>query len=176
MSEDDDVANVRAICEVSNERARELMEAASGSLERAVEIHLQQQPQRQPQHATHDSIIGIDDDHDDVKGDEHGNVVVAKASSNNRGDDKNTTTKPPPTKKARMTHATSPPKNSRKKKSSKSPSPGKQQGTLDTFLGLPSLKKEPPRQRTIDSFDTRIATWCEHQINQANIRRWDTNG
>ena len=43
---DDAIQHLRAIlCEVSKERAKEVLEAASGSIERAVEIYFQQQQQ-----------------------------------------------------------------------------------------------------------------------------------
>jgi ATP-dependent DNA ligase I len=59
MSEDD-VANVQAICAVSTQRAIELLEAGSGVVERAVDIHFQQNLNRS--NGDSDGVVAIDDD------------------------------------------------------------------------------------------------------------------
>lgn len=120
----EDISSIRAICQVSEKRAMELLEAASGSLQRAIEIHLQQ-GQKQL-----NEIIEICDENDDCAVEEP--PVVAKRSR------EDTTPSPSKTSKKRALQGRNP-----SKKSSTSTSEPKQV-KIQTFFGL---KSDSPVQR-----------------------------
>jgi DNA ligase 1 len=118
---DEDVANLQGICEISKDRAIELMAAASGSLERAVDIYFQQSQQQKHAPVTirnskNNHVITVDDD--------DGNIISTST---------NLLSKSSPAKRARKTSAVSNPLS-------------RKQGTLHAFLGVP--KAETPSKRS----------------------------
>ena len=146
------IHHLRAIlCEVSNQRASELLEAASGSIERAVEIHFQQQHLPQEDAATGGAADDDDDDNDDDVSD---NAIIEIADDENdtetvkaTGNEKDEATSGP------LTPVPPAAKKARTRSSPKSPdTTSNKQGTLDMFLGLPPKQESPGGQPTIDSF------------------------
>ena len=152
---DDAISHLRAIlCEVSNQRASELLEAASGSIERAVEIHFQQQQVPREQGAAaaaggddddddnDNGIIEIVDDKSDTERTEAASAEMGGTSGIGKGKAESgpSTPAPPAAKKART------------QSSPKSPSTSSKQGTLDSFLALPTKQKSPGGQPAIDSY------------------------
>ena len=138
---EEDLKSVSVICKVSLKRSRELLEASSGCVSRAVEIHLSQ-----PRHNSCGAdLISIEDDEnndDDTRsaavagGHSHVDTasVGAGTASHNKDSIERDAKNPPVAKKARAEKKASP----------------KKQGTLHTFLGLP--KPKTSRQLKVSSF------------------------
>jgi UBA-like domain len=87
MSDDDeDVANLQSICEISKDRANELITAARGSLERAIDIYFQQRQQDDPATLSNtkntNDVIAIEEDDEDNNNNNsiRGNLILSKPS------------------------------------------------------------------------------------------------
>ncbi|CAB9498376.1 DNA ligase 1 [Seminavis robusta] len=144
---DDVVATLQTICHVSKDRAEELLGAASGSMERAVEIHFQQKPSVARAKDSNDfGLISIDDDDDD---DESGELANTNFSNETSHSKKDMATKPllqSPSKKPRKSGSAS---------SGKPQQSSKPKGTLHAFF---SPKKGAGSQKNATSPDRKIGS------------------
>lgn len=129
------------ICQVSAARAAELLESASGSLQRAIEIHFASTTNR-------NSAAQVGEGR---RSDEPQKQEAAKVQNPEESEDRkpaaskpNNETKPSPSKKMAR----------RRKSSAAATVGGKPQSTLDQFLGLSKKQKTTPesKQSKLDSF------------------------
>jgi DNA ligase-1 len=146
QDDDDKVSTLQSIIGqgiIPTERAHELLEAANGSLERAIDIYFhqqQQQEENQDDGVVVDQPAPLDEEDDDevvVMGNTNTNTSAAGATANSTSTTTTTTTttskkRPPPFHKKASPNRSS------------SSSPTTKQARLDIFFGAKQKKSPPP--------------------------------
>ena len=137
------VSEVQAVCNVTTTRARELLEASNGSLERAIDIHFSSSLSA----GTAPSSRGTTNLSPTVQA---SNTVQLDTSNS-------IPSTPLPETRKIVTSETSKASTARTKTTTMtnkmSPQAGsKRQSTLDAFLGLPTPREKGPKQLKLDSF------------------------